>query len=85
MRNQAVQMIWANAGTLLSPVRRAGGRGSEFMAEFEAFGLPPRSPQLNGIVERANRTAHVECWSQHRGELTCSATSAVTTTDLGRC
>ncbi len=52
--------------------------GSEFMAEFEdgcrALGLPllvlPHSPQLNGIVERANRTMRVECWS--RGELTCA-------------
>lgn len=42
--------------------------GSEFMAEFEAacqekgirlFVLPPRSPKLNGCVERAHRT-HVE-------------------------
>jgi putative transposase len=42
--------------------------GSEFMAEFEAacaprgirrFALPPRSPKLNGGVERANRT-HTE-------------------------
>ena len=56
--------------------------GSEFMAEFEAgcraLGLPlpvppPRSPQPDGIVERANRTARVECWSQYRGELTCAA------------
>jgi transposase InsO family protein len=39
--------------------------GSEFMADFEAackargillFELPPRSPKLNGRVERANRT-----------------------------
>jgi putative transposase len=39
--------------------------GSEFMADFEAecawrgialFVLPPRSPKLNGAVERANRT-----------------------------
>src|SRR5918993_370382 len=39
--------------------------GSEFMAEFEAacqtrairlFVLPPRSPKLNGCVERTNRT-----------------------------
>ena len=46
--------------------------GSEFMAEFEAdckkrglglLVLPPRSPELNGIVERANRTVRVECWS----------------------
>jgi len=42
--------------------------GSEFMASFEAacarrairlFVLPPRSPKLNGAVERANRT-HAE-------------------------
>ena len=42
--------------------------GSEFMAEFEAscaqrgialLTLPPRSPKLNGAVERANRT-HTE-------------------------
>ncbi len=42
--------------------------GSEFMAEFEAecarrgialYTLPPRSPKLNGAVERANRT-HTE-------------------------
>ena len=44
------------------------GGGSEFMAEFEQacqqrqirlFVLPPRSPKLNGCVERANRT-HAE-------------------------
>ena len=55
--------------------------GSEFMAEFEAgcralglppLVLPPRSPQPDGIVERANRAARVECWSRHRGELTCA-------------
>ncbi len=42
--------------------------GSEFMADFEAacaargillFALPPRSPKLNGAVERAQRT-HTE-------------------------
>lgn len=43
--------------------------GSEFMAEFEAgceargirlFALPPRSPKLNGGVERAHRTHREE-------------------------
>jgi len=43
--------------------------GSEFMGEFEAecqtrgirlFVLPPRSPKLNGCVERANRTCDEE-------------------------
>lgn len=56
--------------------------GSEFEGVFEeeceALGLPlkvlpPRSPELNGIVERANRSERIECWSQHRGELTCAA------------
>mgnify|MGYP003863094493 CR=1 FL=1 len=46
--------------------------GSEFMAEFEEecrnrgiklFVLPPRSPKLNGAVERANRT-HTEEFHQ---------------------
>ena len=51
------------------PVRAIqGDGGSEFMAEFEAacqarglplFVLPPRSPKLNGSVERAQRT-HTE-------------------------
>ena len=45
--------------------RRQVDGGSEFMGEFEAECarrslplkvLPPRRPQLNGIVERANRT-----------------------------
>ena len=35
--------------------------------------LPPCSPQPDGIVERANRTMRVECWSQYRGERTCAA------------
>ena len=35
--------------------------------------LPPRRPQLNGIVERANRTARAECWRLHDGELNCRA------------
>ena len=35
--------------------------------------LPPRSPELNGMVERANRSERIECWSQHRGEVTCAA------------
>lgn len=45
--------------------------GSEFMADFEAecaqrrialFVLPPRSPKLNGHVERANGTHTAEFW-----------------------
>lgn len=45
--------------------------GSEFMAEFEEscqakqirlFVLPPRSPKLNGAVERAQRTHTEEHW-----------------------
>ena len=53
--------------------------GSEFMAEFEEAGrrlglllflLPPRSPKLNGRVERANRT--------HREEFYDCSTSSPT-------
>ena len=52
--------------------------GSEFMAEFEAacaeraiplFVLPPRSPKLNGQVERANRTHRNEFWELYDGDL----------------
>ena len=53
--------------------------GSEFMAEFEdaceELGipldvLPPRRPQWNGCVERANRSSRAEFWSLYDGPLT---------------
>ncbi len=52
--------------------------GSEFMAEFESacaergialFVLPPRSPKLNGQVERLNGTSRREFWECYDGEL----------------
>jgi transposase InsO family protein len=52
--------------------------GSEFMAEFEEacsekeirlFVLPPRSPKLNGHVERAQRTHTEEFYDYYMGEL----------------
>jgi putative transposase len=52
--------------------------GSEFMAEFEQacadrsiplFVLPPRSPKLNGHVERAQRTHTEEFYELYMGEL----------------
>jgi putative transposase len=52
--------------------------GSEFMAEFElacqaqgiaVYVLPPRSPKLNGRVERLNRTSRREFWECYDGEL----------------
>jgi putative transposase len=51
--------------------------GSEFTAAFEAacqqhgirlFVLPPRSPKLNGAVERANRTHTEEFYECYTGE-----------------
>ncbi len=51
--------------------------GSEFMAEFEqecadqgiaVWVLPPRSPKLNGHVERMNRTFREEGWECDDGE-----------------
>jgi len=52
--------------------------GSEFMGEFEIacqgsdlqlFVLPPRSPKLNGHVERAQRTHTEEFWERYEGDL----------------
>jgi putative transposase len=52
--------------------------GSEFMASFETtcadlgidlFVLPPRSPKLNGHVERLNGTARREFWECYAGDL----------------
>jgi len=52
--------------------------GSEFMGEFETacqrnalqlFVLPPRSPKLNGHVERAQRTHTEEFWERYDGDL----------------
>ena len=57
------------------PVRAIQIDGSsEFKATFEAacrelriklFVLPPRSPRLNGHVERAHRTRQEECYDLH--------------------
>jgi len=52
--------------------------GSEFMAEFERtcaargialYVLPPRSPKLNGRVERLNGSARREFWECYAGDL----------------
>lgn len=52
--------------------------GSEFMAEFEQacqqrgialYVLPPRSPKLNGRVERMNGTCRREFWQWYDGPL----------------
>jgi transposase InsO family protein len=65
----AVALLDALAARMPFGVRAISvDNGSEFMAEFEAacaarqialLTLPPRSPKLNGAVERANRT-HTE-------------------------
>lgn len=56
--------------------------GSEFKADFEAacqdkglqlFVLPPRSPKLNGCVERANRTHREEFYEVYDLDWTVSA------------
>jgi putative transposase len=52
--------------------------GSEFMAAFEIacqergialYVLPPRSPKLNGRVERLNGTSRREFWECYAGDL----------------
>jgi len=65
----AVAILDALAARMPFAIRAVSvDNGSEFMAEFEAacaarqialLTLPPRSPKLNGSVERANRT-HTE-------------------------
>lgn len=59
--------------------------GSEFMAGFEQacqqrgirlFVLPPRSPKLNGCVERANRTHAEEFWECYDGDLDVASAQA---------
>lgn len=59
--------------------------GSEFMAEFEAacqqrglplFVLPPRSPKLNGSVERAQRTHTEEFYECSSAPFTVAAMGA---------
>lgn len=59
--------------------------GSEFMSEFEEacreqgvrlFVLPPRSPKLNGAVERANRTHQEEFYQTSTAEVTVAALGA---------
>ena len=56
--------------------------GSEFMAEFEAecerlniplYVLPPKRPQYNGCVERANGTSRGEFYPFYDGALTIAA------------
>lgn len=56
--------------------------GSEFMSEFEEacrdrgvrlFVLPPRSPKLNGAVERANRTHQEEFFQTSTAEVSVGA------------
>ena len=53
--------------------------GSEFRAEFEdacqalnlpLAVLPPKSPQLKGVVERANDRSRTEFWNLYDGNLT---------------
>jgi putative transposase len=58
--------------------------GSEFQADFEQacqergirlFALPPRSPKLNGCVERAQRTHREEFYEVYDGELESTSLS----------
>jgi transposase InsO family protein len=82
----AVRVLDALAARLPYPVRaiQVDG-GSEFMAEFEAacqtrgirlFVLPPRSPKLNGCVERTNRTWREEFYACTTAASTVGALAA---------
>ena len=57
--------------------------GSEFRAAFEdacqalnfpLAVLPPKSPQLNGVAERANDSSRTEFWNLYDGNLTVKNT-----------
>jgi putative transposase len=76
----AVAILDALAARMPFPLRAISvDNGSEFMAEFEAtcaqrgialLTLPPRSPKLNGSVERANRTHTEEFYEVTNAEAT---------------
>jgi transposase InsO family protein len=79
----AVAILDALADRLPFPVRAISvDNGPEFMAEFELacaergialFTLPPRSPKLNGRVERANRTHTEEFYEVTDAEATLAS------------
>ncbi len=82
----AKRFLMALANTLPFPLLslQVDG-GSEFMAEFEnaceqlnvpLFVLPPRRPQYNGCVERANRSARTEFWNLYNGPLTVTSVAS---------
>lgn len=80
---QAVAILDALAERMPFGVRAVSvDNGSEFMADFEAacaarsialLTLPPRSPKLNGSVERANRTHTEEFYEVTQTEATLEA------------
>ncbi len=41
-------------------------------SDLQLFVLPPRSPKLNGHVERAQRTHTEEFWERYDGDLDLS-------------
>ncbi len=79
----ATAILDALAVRMPFPVRALSvDNGSEFMAEFEQacaargialLTLPPRSPKLNGSVERANRTHTEEFYEVTDAEATLAA------------
>ena len=79
----AVEFLKAMKARFPFPVRAVQvDGGSEFMATFEEscrqqglhlFVLPPRSPKLNGHVERAQRTHTEEFWECYEDELDLSS------------
>lgn len=78
--NNAKRFLQAVRDDLPYPVRsiQVDG-GGEFRAEFEdaceqldipLIVLPPKSPELNGVVERANDSSRIEFWNLYDGHLT---------------
>ena len=78
--NNATRFLQALRADLPYPLRSVQvDGGGEFRAEFEdacqqlnlpLTVLPPKSPQLNGVVERANDSSRTEFWNLYDGNLT---------------
>ena len=78
--NNAARFLQAVRKDLRYPLRSVQvDGGSEFRAAFEdtcqalnipLFVLPPRRPQWNGVVERANSSSRVEFWNLYQGGFT---------------
>ena len=67
-RRDGLALSVSTVGRLLSRALATGER-----RRIPLRVLPPRRPQWNGCVERANRSARIEFWNRYDGPLTVTA------------